>query len=140
MSACQFEDAGTINRPGTIGRCVRFGNGMGVLAVLIWIVTSYETFMSSENPGVLVATLISLAVFFAFVNFMAIISVGIVRNYDWLLVVLVLAFLSAVVFDFVHYGHFWGPPLGVLALLFMGYVYTHLGLSYIVAGVFAVPG
>ena len=113
---------------------------MGVLAILGWITASYEIFLSSENPSAVAAILIALGVFFAFLNFMAIISVGTVRNYDWLVVVLVLAFLSAVVFDFLHHGHLWGPPLGVIALIFMGYVYAHLGLSYIVAGLFGVPG
>ena len=140
MSGCKFEDPGTVNRPGPIGRSVRFGNGMGVLAISVWIMASYETFLSSENPSVLAAILISLGVFFAFLNFLAIVQIGFVRNYDWLAIVLILAFLSAVVFDFVLYGHFWAPPLGVLALLFMGYVYTHLGLSHVVAGLLAVPG
>ena len=68
MSACKFQAPGTVNRPGTIGRAVRIGNGAGVLAILVWIMTGYATFLSSKNPGVLAAILIALGVFFAFIK------------------------------------------------------------------------
>ena len=43
-------------------------------------------------------------------------------------------------FSFFHYGSFWGPPLGWLLLLTMGYVLGTLGLSFLIAGLFATPG
>ena len=47
---------------------------------------------------------------------------------------------AVVVFDLTYYGSLWAPPLGWLVLSTTVLVLGHLGISFIVAGLFATPG
>jgi hypothetical protein len=137
----RFESTGTLGRPGPIGRWWRIANGTGVFAIIIWIVANFPTYVRSDAPSLLGAVLIFLGVFAAFANLQSTINIGFTRNWGtWPMAVAAVPFLAAVVFDLLQYQHVWGPPPGVLALTFMVLVFGHLGLSFTLAGVFAVPG
>ncbi len=141
MTLGNFESSGILGRPGPIGRWWRVANGIGVSAIVIWILANYPIYVRSDAPSLLGAVLIFLGVAAAFLNLPSTVNIGFTRNWGmWPIVVAAVPFLAAVIFDFLQYKHIWGPPLGLLAFMYMVLVFGHLGLSFTLAGLFAVPG
>jgi len=58
----------------------------------------------------------------------------------WPQVVYLLLLCGAALCDWLAYGSLWAPPLGFIVLLLFLYVFAHVGLSFLVAGVAATPG
>ena len=137
----RFAAAGSIGGPGPIGRAYRVLNGLATLAVLVWIVLSYEAFLGPDGIGPLAAVLIGLGGVASFLNFSELVNVGFTRQWgarpQLVLAALVLAVLA---FDLLRYGHAWALPLGVALYVFLVYDWAHVGLSYLVAGVAGLPG
>ena len=141
MTLGSFEDAGTLDRPGPIGRSWRVVNGVGVFAIIAWIVANFSSYVSSDTPSLLGAALITFGVVAALLNFSSTVNIGFTRNWGlWPVKGVAVAFLAAAAFDLIQYDHVWGPPVGLLAFMFMVSAFGHLGLSFLAAGIFAVPG
>ena len=58
----------------------------------------------------------------------------------WPQVVYLLLLCGAALWDWLAYRSLWAPPLGSVVLLLFLYVFAHVGLSFLVAGVAATPG
>jgi hypothetical protein len=58
----------------------------------------------------------------------------------WPQVIYVLLLFGAALWDWLAYGSLWAPPLGFVVLLLFLYVFAHVGLSFLVAGIAATPG
>ena len=101
MTLGKFESAGRLGRPGSIGRWWRVANGIGVLAISVWILASYTTYVRFEPPSLLGAVLIFLGIAAALLNFSSTSNVGLTRNGA------AAVFLRAVIFDFFQHGHIW---------------------------------
>ena len=48
--------------------------------------------------------------------------------------------LALVVADLVAYGSGWGPPLGWGLFVFTTFFFGYIGMSFLLAAMFAVPG
>lgn len=137
----KFHKPGTIAKPGPVGRGWRIVNGFLTLAVLAWILSSYEIFVRSEAPGLLASILISLGVLASFSNINELVNVGFTRAWGARpQAVVAILCLSAIAIDLFYYGKVWGPPLGIFSFLLLVYDFAHVGMSYVISGIFAVPG
>lgn len=48
--------------------------------------------------------------------------------------------VAAALLDLLWSGSLFGPWLGLVLAIFLGYVYLHLGFSFVLAGLIAAPG
>ena len=139
MLAVKFERPGTITGPGPIGRIVRIILGIILLYFFIETLTGYEGLVRIRSDWPSGTWWIGAA--FGLYLLPGLVNIGFTRSWGrWPQVVFVLLVLAAVVFDLLQYGSFWGPPLGLLVFLLLTYFTGHLGLSFILAGIFAAPG
>lgn len=133
-----FEQPGTFPKPGPIGRVARLLASVVVLWFFALTLGGYGDMVSLTIPSSPLFWFGVVACFYALPQ-----VVGISAGHDWgrrLQLSLILLALLAVAFDFVRYGQLWGPPLGLLAFLLLAYVTGFAGLSFILAGLLAVPG
>lgn len=133
-----FETPGSLRRPGPVGRAVRLGFG----AAILWMVL----------PAV--------------PNFPNALRVGAPSGHDWLVSVLLIAWLipyvvnigwrvnwkrlpryaalgllvAAAGIGYPIWGHWWNPAFGVTWWTLNLYTFGHLGLSFVLAAVLATPG
>ena len=132
-----FLRPGTIKGPGLIGRGVRIAFGIGCLFYFVWTLVHYSSVVSSDVPdaGWWVGAGVSFWLLPDIVN------VGLTRSWGRLpqLAIVMLA-LVLVVVDLAAYESLWERPLGWLVFLLILSVFGPLGLSFILAGVAAVPG
>lgn len=136
-STTQFQAAGSIQRPGPVGRWIRIFSGVANFAILTWIIIGGSALLGSDlpSPGWWVA------IASAFFLLPYVINIGFTRAWGrWPQLVIVLLGVAAAFASFVQSGSFWGPPLGLLIFTFLLYVFGHLGVSFILAGTLATPG
>lgn len=134
-----FQKPGTLNSPGPIGRIVRLLFGMGCLFFIIMIMTKGTAglvgFSFPSHPGWWVGIVMGFYVFSYVIN------IGYTRTWGrWPQLIISLVIISFVAFYLIRWRSFWGPSLGWFILLWLAYVYGHLGISFILAGVLATPG
>lgn len=136
--ALELVQPGTLKRPGPIGRAVRLTLGALILYGLANIVQHAGTivarpFSSLDNLVILIA--VALCVFNYVVN------IGFGRNWGWrpLLTALVVLALAAAG-GFLATGSLDSAILGVPLVLWLGYFYAHLGISFVLAAILATPG
>lgn len=134
----EFERPGTFPRPGPTGRVVRLVAGLLLLWFFTLTLRGYDAMVSLTIPRSLLFWFGVVACFYALPR-----VVGISAGRDWgrrSQLIWVLLALPAAAFDFVRYGQLWGPPPGVLSFVLLAYVTGFAGLSFILAGLLAVPG
>ena len=140
MAITDTVKAGTLPRPGPIGRGVRLVIGLTLLSLLLNTLGNWEIFFEfrkgSELPDRL---LFGMVLSFFFFGEVVRRGFGLVSARPGQIVLLGLALLAAG-FDLMAYGDWWGPGLGGLVLFLMVYMLGHLGVSFIVAAAFAPPG
>ncbi len=140
MAITDTVKAGTLPRPGPIGRGVRLVIGLAVLSLLLNTLGNWEIFFEfrkgSELPDSL---LIGMVLSFFFFGEVFRRGFGLESARPGQIVLLALALLAAA-FDLIAYGDWWGPAFGGLVLFLMVYMLGHLGVSFIVAAAFATPG
>lgn len=134
----KFEKSGTLNKPGAIGRLVRFAFGFLCLWFLTALTTEGSYLLRTQvprHPGWW------FGIAMGFYVFPYVVNIGWTRSWgrwpQWVLGVL--AGLASAV-SFVWYGRFWGPPLGGLLLIWLWYVYAHLGVSFLLSSILGTPG
>ena len=136
----EFEQEGSHPRPGLIGRMIRMAAGVMILYLTIpgvifhydeVIRTGWEIAILGWIPGFLISVYL--------------LPVIIDRGFGvhWgrrSQAVFGLVFLAFLAIDLLVYGNPWAPPLGLLVVLTIAVVLGFLGLSFLVAGLFATPG
>ncbi len=134
----RLDEPGTLVRPGPVGRLVRLGFGVLCLSFL-WKVLQTGT-------DLLTTTLISLidlsiGIIIALLLFSYVVNIGFSKDWRRLpLVAIVILFVLSGLVSWMQSGIFWGPILGGVVLVWLIYIYAHLGLSFILAAVVATPG
>ncbi len=138
MAKISFDKPASLPTPGPIGRIVRIVPGIILLYLFVLILTNYKGFVGSDLPR---HPLLWLGIAIGFYALPEMVGIGFGRDFGWRprLIFGVVA-LAAAVFDLVQNGALWGPLLGSLIYLLLGYVTAALGISLILAGAFATPG
>ena len=134
----QLVNAGSLTRPGSIGRLVRLALGIlclyafgEVFYYFEW--TSTQPFSSLDNRFLVL--LAPLCVFNYVVN------IGFTKNWGGrpLAISLVMLLLAAGG-AFIATGSFDSPLFGIPLNLWLAYFYGHLGLSFVLSALIATPG
>ncbi len=134
----RFEKPGTIGKPGPLGRIARLFSGIVHLYFFVVLLTEGEWLLSTtipSHPGWWLGIAWGLYVLPRVVNIGFTLSWGKKPQ-----LAIVLLALGASVFSLVQYESIWGPPLGWLVLVWLVYVYGHLGLSFMLAALVGSPG
>ena len=140
MPITESVKAGTLPRPGPIGRAVRLLMGFLVLSQLVQILTQWEGLLAVRRGSDLTSSFMLLLVLtFFFFGEVHRRGCGLESARGGQLVLFFLA-VTVVTFDLLLYRDWWGPPFGVLVLVLTTYVLGHLGVSFLVAAAFRTPG
>ena len=134
----ELVDAGSLIRPGPVGRLVRFVLGALCLYALWQVLLFAETtiahpFSSLDNLALLIAAPLLI------VNY--VVNIGFSRSWGRrpLITSLIVLAVSAGI-AFLTTGTFDSPVFGIPMILWLGYFYTHLGVSFVLSALIATPG
>jgi len=140
----QFDEPGTLSRPGIMGRIVRFLMGVLVLSAFYQEAdvafafitgTRYMDAFPPQSPFFWISVLITFWVFPYVIN------IGWTKAWGrWPQLVIGLLAGIAILWGIGQFGNWWAPPLEVLLLAWMTYTFGHLGLSFLLASLIATPG
>ncbi|NNK48221.1 MAG: hypothetical protein HKP01_05050 [Gemmatimonadetes bacterium] len=132
-----FDEPGTIPKPGPVGRAVRLGWGI-LLVAAVWNAVRYHfVFLDSDIPywttwiGIAIALMVTPYV----------VNIGWGRN--WRSVPRLVAMLgigAGVIASRLFLGAWWSEALGWAVLVWYVYTLGHLGISFLLAAVLATPG
>ena len=140
MPLGDFVEPGTTPRPLSVGRLVRlaFGLGLGFLFIRNFL-DAYPAVVGRELATIDVGYWVGVVVVVWFLP--DLVTVGFSRTWGRRPQAAVAgAAATLVVVDLVAYGSLWGPPLGWAVFLFTQFAIGFFALSFLFAGVFAVPG
>ena len=112
---------------------------MGCLFFIVMIMIKGTSvlvgFSFPKHPGWWIGIAIGFYVFSYVVN------IGYTRTWGlWPQLIISLAIIIFAAFNLIRWRSIWGPLLGWFILFWLAYVYGHLGISFILAGVLATPG
>ena len=134
----ELVDQGSIIRPGPIGRLVRLLLG-GFCLYGLWELTSIASDFI-ERPIELLPNL-ALMILLVLCIFNYVVNIGFGKNWNFYPVLLSVLIISAVAFfSFLISGSPSSPALGIVILIWVGYFYAHLGISFVIAAAIATPG
>ncbi len=136
--ALQWRPAGTLPRPGWIGRLVRLGLAGLCLYVLSELIRYWSVVLLHPDQAMRGFVLPILGMLWVF-NYVVNIGFGVSWR-RWPLFALLAAFAAACVVSRLLYGDWFAEPGGALLLAALGYFYAHLGVSFLLAAAFATPG
>lgn len=131
-------DQGSLSRPGPIGRLLRLSLGVACLYGLWELINVAPYFV--ERPLELLPNL-SFMILVLLCIFNYVVNIGFSKNwkfYPTLVSVLVIGGVAGV--NFLLTGTANSFLLGVLIVVWMGYFYFHLGLSFVLSALIATPG
>jgi hypothetical protein len=134
----EFVEAGTLIRPGPVGRLVRFGLGALCLYALWVVMLNLKVFVANPVSMLTELTLMIVAAIWVF-NY--VVNIGFSKSWNRrpLFVSMAVLLLSAGV-AFVWSGSFDSLIFGVPLTLWLVYFYLHLGVSFVVAALVGTPG
>ena len=137
MPLGDFTEAGSTPRPFPIGRSARLLFGLGAGFYFIWNLTQVSERVGSDIP----ASGYWVAVGIAWLGFSDLVVVGFSRRSGrWPQVAVFPFALALVVADLAAYESAWGPPLGLGVFSFTEFFFGFIGISFVLAAVFRVPG
>jgi hypothetical protein len=134
----KLEEPGSLEKPGPIGRSVRLVLGILCLYGLYELFSIAPYFV--EEPIDLLPNL-SIMILLVFCIFNYVVNIGFSR--DWKRYPLIFSLVLFVLLAAVSYfaiGSSNSPILGIPILLWLGYFYAHLGISFVLASVLGTPG
>ena len=133
----QFQDAGTLLKPGWIGRLVRLAMAVICLYAACQVFRNYEEFVFNVPREAILWFLVMMAFFLL----PPVVNIGFgkilhSKTQSWFLM---LFFFS------VYYGNlveqsYYGTISGYLLFLLPLYVFSHLGISFLIASIIRTPG
>ncbi len=129
---------GSLARPGPIGRLLRFALGVLCLYAL-WELIDIAPFVIERPiellPNLALMGLIAICVF----NY--VINIGFSRGWNYYPILVSLAAFGIVAATgFILTGSAGTIYLGVFIVLWLGYFYAHLGISFVLAATLGTPG
>ena len=120
-----------------MGRVVRVAAGGGAGFLFVWLIINHTDFVRLAVPE----AAWWVAVAFAFYYLPDMIDVGLSRRWGrWPQPAAVLIAVGLLIGDIAAYGSAWAPPVGWFVFELAASFYGSLGISFVVAGVLAVPG
>ena len=132
-----MQNAPALPKPGPIGRSAR------TLVGVVYLVLSLLTFLSVRGyfrigaPSGAWWLLAGISLYLL----PMVTDIGFGRAWGSRSQAFVLVLVAiGVAWDMVVYRNFWGPPLGGFLYALIGVVFAFTGLSFIVAGIIALPG
>jgi len=131
-------DQGSLSRPGPIGRLFRLTLGIACLYGLWELIKVAPIFV--ERPLELLPNL-SLMILVVLCIFNYVVNIGFSKNwkfYPTLVSVLVIGGVAGV--NYLLTGTAYSFLLGALIVAWIGYFYSHLGLSFVLSALIATPG
>ena len=137
MPLGDFAEAGTIPRPLPIGRTARFLTGVGALFYFTWNIIQFSDRVGSDVPPV--GYFVGVAVAWWYLSDLFVVGLSL-RWGRWPQAAVILIAIALVVVDLVAYESGWGPPLGWGAFLLVELFFGYIGISFLLASAFAVPG
>lgn len=133
----KFEKFGTLEKPGPIGRIVRLAFGL-ICLNFVWVLITGGTWLANNITT-------DLAFWFAlvmgFLVFPYVVNIGFTQSWGRRpqFIIIILA-VGAGVWSLIQDGDVWGAPLGWLVVVWLFYVYSHLGISLVLSSIIATPG
>lgn len=136
----RYVAAGTLQRPGPVGRAARLALGIACAWVIRMLFAQGDALLSGDALAYVPGwwPMIVLGGWFFPDIFNIGWGVSVPRRTLW--VVLLLAGGAAAGLGAVRAGTPFAGPLGVVGYVFVAYTYGHLGLALLVAAVLATPG
>jgi hypothetical protein len=134
----KFEEPGSLERPGPVGRVVRLLLGALVLWPVISIVPRAQFVADWTAP-----THFSwwLAVALSLWLFPYVVNIGFTRSWRWRPRAVAAAVLvGAPAVSLALTGRWWSPAVGTIYVVWLAYTFGHLALSFFVASVIGTPG
>lgn len=133
-----FENPGSIEPPGFIGRLVRLFLGLICLDLFIQIVDDIPGMIERGWPVNLVSICI---VFLGFYLLKPVVNIGFTLNLKWRPQVLVVFITSLTMLYQWSIGEpIFGHTFTAFLMLWMAYVFVHLGTSFVLASIIRTPG
>lgn len=130
----RFDEPGTIAKPGPIGRIVRLSLG----ALCLWLV--WQLAIRSETQDLFNPSFWVFAVF-GLVLAPYVVNIGLGVNWGaWPRFASIVAILAAAGFGYATSDSALSTPLWATAAIWMGYIYGHLGVSFVLSAILATPG
>lgn len=131
-------DAGTLPKPGPMGRLLRLALGSACLYANYDLVTLREQIIETPVqilPGLAILILVGICVFNYVVN------IGFGRNWrTWPSIVAIGVLMSLAAVSWMAFGtaNHWLP--GSVLWLWLTYLFAHLGTSFVLAAIVGTPG
>ncbi len=135
----RYDEAGTLRRPGPIGRAVRLIFGMVCGYAVVLLVTRGTGMITTRDLNEPAWwPLIALGLWL----FPYVVNIGFGKTWKRSHLLAALLALAAVlaILGRLTSQSFLGPPLGVFVYAWLLYTFGHLGISFLLAGVLATPG
>lgn len=131
-------ESGSLEKPGTIGRTFRLLLGIFCLYGVYEIARVAPIFVGDPIgllPGLSLMILVAICVFNYVVN------IGYSRNWNrFPLIVSLLVFGTLALISYLVRGTPNSPILGIPIILWLGYFFAHLGISFVLASLLGTPG
>jgi hypothetical protein len=134
----ELVEAGTLMRPGPVGRLVRFALGALCLYALWVVVVNLNVLVANPVSMLTELTVMTVA---AILVFNYVVNIGFSKSWNRRpLFVSVTVLLLSAGLAFVWSGSFDSLIFGVPLTLWLVYFYLHLGASFVVAALIGTPG
>lgn len=136
--ATQFLEPGSLSKPGMVGRSVRLIFGMFCIYAL-WQLFTVAPYVISDPFTYLANLVLMIAFALCLINY--VVNLGFSRNWrNYPLLVSLVWFGSIAVFGYLAGAEFWNRLFGISLLLWLGYFFAHLGISFLLAAILGTPG
>lgn len=134
----KLDSPGTLSKPGPIGRLVRLGFGY-ICLHYIYQLWSVRSALISEDGSI--RSLLWNGIVIGLVLISYVINIGFSRSWKkWPAIVSTLILLAGVGTNYLMFGTAQGQISALVIYIWLLYVFTHLGLAFMVAAVIGTPG
>ena len=138
MNRTEFEEAGSLKKPGPIGRWLRILSGVLCFYFLYMVGRGYSGIVSTEFPA---AITLWLGVLFCLYGIPHVLNIGFGLNWGkWPRWVFVVIAVVAVAFSYFQNRTLWGPEVGLMIFSLLVFVLATLAPSFVLSGMIATPG
>ncbi|MFQ5433311.1 MAG: hypothetical protein ACE5FD_00385 [Anaerolineae bacterium] len=136
----EFVPGGTLPKPGPFGRLVRLLFGAGVMFSLApSLIGGFSFFRESTSAPTSIVFWIVAGLGITSVHH--VINLGLGKSWGHRPQMVVLAGTAvAILLDFIFYGAWWAPPLGLFTWSWLLLMFIPLGIAFLLAAVLATPG